>query len=109
MRKAQPIIIIDKDGNIVGNAPSKRQLKELKEDGLIKSIKSVKISNYGTFIELDDDKIAVSVPKSYYNKLFPKTKELKDTKKTGSKVNILLSPSKLKRNTSNVEPPKLEL
>jgi hypothetical protein len=109
MRKAQAIIIIDKDGNIVGNAPSKRKLKDLKEEGLIKSIKSVKISNYGTFIELDDDKIAVTVPKSYYNKQFPKQKTLKETSKTGSKVNILLSTPKLKRNTSNMEPSQIEL
>jgi hypothetical protein len=80
-KKAISILVLDKDGNIIANAPSKREVKQLKDDGVIKQVKKVKISNYGVFLELDDGNVAVSVPKTYYNKLFPKKKENEIEKK----------------------------
>jgi hypothetical protein len=68
-KQAQPIIIMDKDGNIIAKAPSKREITKLANEGIINKIKKVKISNYGVFMELEDDSVAVSVPKKYYNSL----------------------------------------
>ena len=108
-KKAISILVLDKDGNIIANAPSKREVKQLKDDGVIKQVKKVKISNYGVFLELDNGNVAVSVPKTYYNKLFPKkSKESEITPPTTPPTTPILAKTTLKRRTTSSKSVKNE-
>lgn len=96
-KKSISLLVLDKDGNVIASAPSKREIKQLKDNNIIKKINKAKITSYGLFLELDDKSVVISIPKSYYNKLYPKRSTSIESDvsadKTSFKKEKVVSPS----------------